>query len=168
MSSTKIYVFNTLQLRLVNQLIASGGAGRTTYVMAVQVGCSPSVVAFELLKLRELGYVSTVRGSDDTDYVTWYSSPGLVDALQRYTSSKLQQYTENTAPKQPMQAKVVHYLVKGPVGYRMETYARESDAMHEAKRRAEAAPKEKVEVYVLHKTLIQKPEQRIPGELIVE
>jgi hypothetical protein len=166
MSSTKIYPFNTLQLRLANQLIMYDGVGRKTDALAIQVGCSPSEVSFELLKLRERGYVSSLY--DGSAYVTWYSSPGLVDALRRYTLSKLQQCTEDTAPKQPVQAKVVNYLVKGPVGYRMETYARESDALREAKRRAEAAPKEKVAVYVLHKTVLKQPEQRIPGELIVE
>ena len=160
MSSTKIYPFNSLQLRLANQLITRGNAGRKTDVLAVQVGISPSEVAFELLKLRELGYVSTVN--DGSAYVTWYSSPGLVDALQRYTASKVHYPPENATPKREC------YLVRGPVGYRMDTYAKESDAMQEAKRRAETAPKEKVEVYVLHKTVLKQPEQVIPGELIVE
>lgn len=163
MTSSKIYPFNTLQLRLVNQLITYGNAGRKTDALAVQVGVSPSEVAFELLKLRELGYVSTVN--DGSAYVTWYSSPGLVDALKRYTDSKVQcgeGEPVNGTPKREC------YLVRGPVGYRMDTYAKESDAMHEAKRRAEATPREMVEVYALHKTVLKQPEQRIPGELVIK
>lgn len=161
MSSTKIYPFNSLQLRLANSLIVHGAQGRKTDTLAVQVRCSPSEVAFELLKLRELGYVSTVN--DGSAYVTWYSSPGLVDALKRYTDSKVRcGEASNATPKREC------YLVRGPVGYRMDTYAKESDAMQEAKRRAEAAPKEMVEVYALHKTVLKQPEQVIPGELIVE
>lgn len=160
MSSTKIYPFNSLQLRLVNSLITRGNAGRKTDALAVQVGVSPSEVAFELLKLRELGYVSTVN--DGSAYVTWYSSPGLVDALNKYIASKTEP-CNGVAP-----TKHTKYLVKGPVGYRMEAYAKESNAMDAAKRLAEDNPTVLVEVYVLHKSLVQKPEQRIPGELIVE
>lgn len=162
MSSTKIYPFNSLQLRLANQLITRGNAGRKTDVLAVQVGISPSEVAFELLKLRELGYVSTVN--DGSAYVTWYSSPGLVDAVNRYAASKV----EETPPKQP--EKPVRYMVQGPKnsGYASTTYAKESDAMREATRRAEDMPGHKVEVHILHKTVVKKPEQVIPGELIVE
>ena len=165
MSSTKIYPFNSLQLRLVNSLITRGNAGRKTDALAVQVGVSPSEVAFELLKLRELGYVSTVN--DGSAYVTWYSSPGLVDALHKYTASKIEPYN-GVAGCAPTKAPV--YMVQGPknTGYASTSYANESDAMREAQRRAEVNPGKKVEVFLLHKTLVQKPEQRIPGELIVE
>lgn len=164
MSSTKIYPFNSLQLRLVNQLVLRSVAGRKTDELAHTCGCSPSEVAFELLKLRELGYVSTVK-NEGSDYVTWYSSPGLVDALRRYTISKLQQCTEDNTP-----IKTPTYRVFGPEAsrYMPKTYATESAALKEATLRAKNAPGQSVQVYVLHKTLIQKPEQVIPGELIVE
>ncbi|WP_257542522.1 hypothetical protein [Sphingobium sp. CFD-1] len=163
MSSSKIYPFNTLQLRLVNQLIVRGNAGRKTDALAVQVGVPPSDVSFELLKLRELGYVSTVN--DGSAYVTWYSSPGLVDALNRYTASKVQcGESVNTTSKR------VAYKVFGPEGsrYMPRTYANEADAMREAAARAKNEPGRSIEIYTLYKTLVQKPEQVIPGELIVE
>ena len=163
MSSSKIYPFNTLQLRLVNQLIVCGNAGRKTDVLAVQVGCSPSEVAFELLKLRELGYVSTVN--DGSAYVTWYSSPGLVDAVNRYVASKVE--GKGTPPKVE---KPMCYRVFGPEGnaYMPCKYTKEVDALREATVRAKNSPGKRVEVYALHKTIVQKPEQVIPGELIVE
>lgn len=159
MSSTKIYPFNTLQLRLVNQLITRGNAGRKTDVLAVQVGSSPSEVAFELLKLRELGYVSTVN--DGSAYVTWYSSPGLVDAVNRYAASKV----EDTPPKVE---KPVRYIVQGTAMYSPSTYACERDALREATRRAECTPGKEVQILIVHKTVLQQPEQRIPGELVIK
>jgi hypothetical protein len=162
MSSTKIYPFNSLQLRLVNSLITRGNAGRKTDALAVQVGVSPSEVAFELLKLRELGYVSTVN--DGSAYVTWYSSPGLVDALKRYTDSKI--VTAECVT--PVHQHPTQYQVHGPENYVTSTYACERDALREATRRAERTPGKEVRILVVHKTVVFTPEQRIPGELIIK
>lgn len=161
MSSSKIYPFNTLQLRLVNLLIVRGKAGRKTDVLAGQVGCSPSEVAFELLKLRELGYVSTVN--DGSSYVTWYSSPGLIDAVNRYTASKA-----GGGGAAPVSTHPTQYLVQGTGIYSPITYACERDALREATRRAECNPGTEVRILIVHKTVLKQPEQRIPGELVIK
>lgn len=160
MSSTKIYPFNTLQLRLAHQLITRGSAGRKTDALAVQVGISPSEVAFELLKLREHGYVSTVN--DGSSYVTWYSSPGLLDALKRFTDSKAVEC------ETPVSTHPTQYLVQGTGMYSPSTYACERDALREATRRAEHAPGTEVRILIVHKTVLKQPEQRIPGELVIK